>query len=247
MKQLIITGDDFGLNHQVNEAIERDHQRGILTQASLLVTGAAVDEAVQIARRNSGMCVGIHLDLLNGQSPAAAGLHYFFGRAARERAQRQIIDQFEQFLAVGFSPIYWDGHAHLHLHPTLLRLTLPIARNHCFRVTRLVREPGWTKPLLPIFRALSAYAVLQLLRYGIAAADETFGLNFSGRATTARICAILPRISAPWTELYYHPGADLEKIDARVVLDEIERLGLRPVNSRHLAQSAARQQQPVAG
>ena len=41
MKRLIVTADDFGLAIPVNDAVEAAHLRGILTAASLMVTGAA--------------------------------------------------------------------------------------------------------------------------------------------------------------------------------------------------------------
>ncbi|TMH61410.1 MAG: ChbG/HpnK family deacetylase, partial [Betaproteobacteria bacterium] len=43
MKALIVTADDFGLAPEVNEGIELAHTTGILTAASLMVRGAAVD------------------------------------------------------------------------------------------------------------------------------------------------------------------------------------------------------------
>ena len=46
MKTAIITADDFGVSREVNEAVERAHRDGILTVASLMVTGAACDDAV---------------------------------------------------------------------------------------------------------------------------------------------------------------------------------------------------------
>jgi len=41
---LLITGDDFGVSHQVNEAIEAQYLAGRLTQTSLMIHGEAVEE-----------------------------------------------------------------------------------------------------------------------------------------------------------------------------------------------------------
>lgn len=46
MKTLIVTADDFGAAVEVNEAVEHAHRKGVLTCASLMVTGAAADDAV---------------------------------------------------------------------------------------------------------------------------------------------------------------------------------------------------------
>ena len=50
-RQLIITADDFGMSREVNEAVEEAHRKGVLTAASLVVTGDAAADAVERARR----------------------------------------------------------------------------------------------------------------------------------------------------------------------------------------------------
>ncbi|HKB71821.1 MAG TPA: ChbG/HpnK family deacetylase, partial [Thermoanaerobaculia bacterium] len=64
MKRLVVTGDDFGFSRGANRAIAEAHDRGILTAASLMVTGAAADEAVAIARARPALAVGLHLVLV---------------------------------------------------------------------------------------------------------------------------------------------------------------------------------------
>ena len=49
MKELIITGDDFGLSQSVNEAIEEAHRQGLLHGASLMVGAKATTDAVERA------------------------------------------------------------------------------------------------------------------------------------------------------------------------------------------------------
>src|SRR6185369_2877263 len=67
-RQLIITSDDFGLSSGVNSAVEKAWQEGILTNASIMPGGNAFDEAVEIARRNPGLQVGLHLTLVQGKA-----------------------------------------------------------------------------------------------------------------------------------------------------------------------------------
>ena len=50
----------------MNEAIERAHRDGILSTASLMVAGAAAADAVQRARRNPALRVGLHLVVVEG-------------------------------------------------------------------------------------------------------------------------------------------------------------------------------------
>ena len=49
-KTLIITADDFGAALAVNEAVELAHRQGVLSAASLMVTGDAFDDAVARAK-----------------------------------------------------------------------------------------------------------------------------------------------------------------------------------------------------
>jgi len=58
MKYLIINADDFGLSEGVNRGILESHTRGVVTSASLMVTGDAVHEAVALARDHPKLGVG---------------------------------------------------------------------------------------------------------------------------------------------------------------------------------------------
>jgi hopanoid biosynthesis associated protein HpnK len=229
MKRLIITGDDFGRDHKVNEEVERLHCDGVLTRASLMVDGAAAEEAVRIARRNPRLGIGLHLTLCDGQSslgqlprtPLGAGLQYAFSRQAKRRLAKEIEHQFDRFDSLGFVPDSWDGHTHLHLHPTVLRCTLPIAHRLGYRWTRLVREPGLRHPLGVIFHLLARSAQPELQRYNIGSTDHLFGFRDTGRMTMPVMRALLDRIPEGTSELYFHPGAEPEPIDARVLTERI--------------------------
>ena len=72
MKKVIINADDFGLVQGVNEGIVKAHQEGILTSATLMANMPGFDQAVEIARANPELGVGVHLNILRGQpiSPA---------------------------------------------------------------------------------------------------------------------------------------------------------------------------------
>src|SRR4029434_4221899 len=64
LKQLIVNADDWGLTPAVNRGVVRAFQDGIVTSASLLVTGSAFEEAVVLARQNPELDVGLHLALV---------------------------------------------------------------------------------------------------------------------------------------------------------------------------------------
>ena len=234
MKHLIVTGDDFGRSHEVNEAIEDCHEAGFLTQASLMVNEPCTEEATRIAERHPALCVGLHLTLCAGRassvsaltngagefcaSPARAGLRYAFRPSLAETLGHEIRAQFERFRSLGLAPTYWDGHAHLHLHPAILRPALPVALDHHFRAMRVVREPGPWALLPQIFEWLSRAAIPALQRRSIAFADHTFGLRDTGRITTETASRILQNLPDGVSEFYFHPGAEPGEIDSPALL-----------------------------
>lgn len=222
MTRLLITGDDFGVSREVNEAVEQQYQAGRLSQASLMIHGQHVEEARRIALRNPGLCVGLHLTLCAGAresrteltdargnfepSPAVAGWRYRWNSSLFPAIEEEIAEQFARFAAAGFPPIYWDGHTHLHLHPTILRATMPLALAHGFRAVRLVQTDRLFLPGF-VFQWLSDRAKTDL--GAIRFTQRTFGLRETGRVDDADFTQ-MQNAASGWdlAEIYFHPGVD---------------------------------------
>lgn len=161
MRRLIVSADDFGLSSGVNAGILGAHRNGILTNAGLMVTGAACDEAARLARETPTLSVGLHLVLVQGRaavlppaiprlvgadgmfrtSPVAAGFRYFFTPRIRAELAREIRAQLEAFSATGLPLSHVDGHLNVHVHPTVLNILLQFAPDYGIRALRLPREP----------------------------------------------------------------------------------------------------------
>lgn len=160
MKQLIITADDFGLSSGVNNAVERGWREGILTCASIMPGAAAFDEAVQIAGRNPGLQIGLHLTLVQGRSvltkeeipdladasgnfsdnPVTAGMRYFFDRGLYCQLKREIEAQIVKVLDAGIPLSHIDGHLNIHLHPTVFRILAGLMPRYGIKSFRLSQE-----------------------------------------------------------------------------------------------------------
>jgi len=160
-RRLIVNADDFGRSDSINEAIIRAHREGILTTASLMVNESACDQAVELARQNPGLGVGLHLTLLCGRSalpwdsipglvdregnftnsPAGAGFRYFFLRKLKEQLRSEIQAQFQRFRATGLTLDHVNGHLHLHLHPTVFQLLMEDAAKLGIERLRLTFDP----------------------------------------------------------------------------------------------------------
>ena len=72
MKRLIVNADDFGYTHGVNAGIIRGFRDGIITSTTIMANGAAFEDAVDYAKENPSLGVGIHLVLVGEASVAAA-------------------------------------------------------------------------------------------------------------------------------------------------------------------------------
>src|SRR2546428_11791020 len=72
-RRFIVNADDFGRSHSITQAVVRAHRERILTTASLMVNGKAADEAIELARQNPRLGVGLHLSLVCGTSAPPPG------------------------------------------------------------------------------------------------------------------------------------------------------------------------------
>jgi hopanoid biosynthesis associated protein HpnK len=162
-RRLIISADDFGMSSGVNVAVARAHEKGVLTETSLMVAGQAAVEAVKYALATPTLGVGLHLVLVQGKAvspryrvpdlvdaegmftndPVRAGLRYFFDRRLREQVRREIIAQLDAFAASGLELSHVDGHLTIHMHPVVLNILCDLRQRYRIRAVRMPVEPLW--------------------------------------------------------------------------------------------------------
>lgn len=234
---LVVTADDLGLSPAVNAAVARAHREGVLTGASLMVTGDAAREAVALARERPGLAVGLHLVLADGRpalppgelphlvgadgrldpDPARAGLRWAASAAARRELAREIEAQFARFAATGLPLSHVDGHHHLHLHPAAFPVVAELAARHGARGIRLTAEGLWPLRDARPRRAAAEALVLGALarrwralagRLGLAYAARVHGLVRSGAMHEGYVLDLVRRLDAPSTELFLHPSTE---------------------------------------
>jgi hopanoid biosynthesis associated protein HpnK len=163
-KAVIVTADDFGLSREVNAGVIRAHREGILTGTSLMVAGAARDEAAALARENPALDVGLHLVVCRGhaispaaisagitdqsgqfaQNPTLAGMRYFFDGRVRAPLRDEIRAQIELHLKLVGYLNHLDGHLNFHVHPTIADLVLSLAKEYAIPCMRIPREAVFT-------------------------------------------------------------------------------------------------------
>src|SRR6201996_3995432 len=160
-KRLIVPADDFGMTLAVNEAVEQAYNDGILTCASLMMKGAATQDAIERARRMKGLGVGLHITLADGRPTApraqvrglidqegrfrndlvGSGIRWFFNPLIRLQLAREINAQFQAFAATGLVLDHVNTHKHLHFHPTVTAMIISIGRRYGMLAMRIPDEP----------------------------------------------------------------------------------------------------------
>jgi chitin disaccharide deacetylase len=234
VRGLIVTADDFGAAVEVNAAIEAAHREGILTAASLMVSGPSAADAIARARRLPSLRVGLHLVLVEGTPALSAAsvprlidadgafrtdmvafsAHLAFSRAARQELAAEITAQFEAFAATGLKLDHCNAHKHFHLHPIIAELLAGIGRRFGLRAVRVPVEP------LQVLRKADPHARLRpallkpfavLLRHrlrslGLMSPDHVFGLQWSGHMIRDRLRGIIQHLPGGLSEIYLHPA-----------------------------------------
>ena len=154
--------------------------------------------------------------------PVRAGLRYYFSRAAQAELAAELEAQFERFATTGLDLSHVDGHLHMHLHPTVLRLLLPLAERYGARGLRLPRDEFWisithdrqraaVKAVWAIvFGLLARYCMGQLDGHSLAVAHRVYGLMQTGRMNERYVLDLLRSLPVSTAELYFHPSTHAE-------------------------------------
>jgi hopanoid biosynthesis associated protein HpnK len=207
----------------------------VLTHASLMVAGAAAEDAVRRARKMPNLHVGLHLVVIEGPSalpheaiPALVdrgqkfpsdqlrlGLRYFFLPHVRQQLAAEIRAQFSAFAATGLPLSHADAHKHMHLHPTVGRLLLAIGKEFGLPRIRIPAEPPAILQRCGAATTVGARAMhagcallrSQARRAGVAGNDTVFGLAWTGHFTEDRLLKLLQNLPPGNNELYFHPAA----------------------------------------
>jgi hopanoid biosynthesis associated protein HpnK len=155
LRRLIINADDFGFTSGVNRAIAEAHSRGVVTSSTLMASGPAFSQAVQLAKNMPGLSVGCHVVLIDGAPTLTAdripsitrdsrfreGLKSFTtraiaGRMSTEEIAAEASAQIRKIQAAGIEVSHVDTHKHTHIFPQILRPLLRAARECGVRAIR---------------------------------------------------------------------------------------------------------------
>lgn len=161
-KQLIVNADDFGRHTLINRAVEQGVARGLIRSATVMVTGAAFAEAVELARRTPALGMGIHFTLVNARpvlpaaeipslvDPATGELYpdhgafvkrFLTGKIRLQDVKRECTAQLDRFLDTGLVPTHADSHQHMHVLPGIIDIILDLCLDHGIPAVRIPSIP----------------------------------------------------------------------------------------------------------
>ena len=230
-----MNGDDFGRSDSLTQGIVEAHQRGILTSTSIVANSQAFERAVQAARDEPTLGVGVHLVLDEYPSrlpreeiatlvdehgrfyPRFTGfLRVQSGRAWGTHLAREWDSQIQKVVDAGIEPTHLDGHGHCHMLPAAASIIVELAKKHGIRAARLPAEQ-----MSLLSSVTPRYLMRYILNIGLRAAcsrtkarwrselicpDAFFGFADGGRLTARSIGHILARVQPGVSELMAHPG-----------------------------------------
>lgn len=265
-KRLIVTADDFGLTEGVNRAIVRAHREGIVTSASLMVNGAAAEDAVALARQYPTLDIGLHLNLTN--KPFSLALS-----APPKDLEQKVRSQIETAVRTGLNISHLDGHKHVHVIPAVMSIIRRVAPEYGIQAIRTMntRTPD-LKSLLrrhansrsailnQYMLATGARLVWRLTSKGAFSGPDCFyGVTETGFLDLSALSAIIQGLRPGTHEVMCHPGyvdtglrktptrlleqreRELEVVTSRQIVNLVKEAGVQLVSYRDLVETYGNQ------
>lgn len=244
VKRLIVNADDFGMHESINRSVEDAHRRGVLTSASLVVNTQNFDEAVEIAKRNKTLGVGIHLTLIDEEPVAPKEkipsildkdgrlfkvfatefcMKVIKGESKLTHVAEECEAQILKFIRSGLVPTHVDSHQQLHLFPPIFNCLKPILKKYGIKNVRTLNVPWSDYRRAEILRiGVALFAKLARLWQGpeYKSPDYYFGFFNSGNINTDYFKEILSKLKAGTAEISLHPGTDNALIRKRYIFWE---------------------------
>jgi predicted glycoside hydrolase/deacetylase ChbG (UPF0249 family) len=235
MKRLIVNADDLGADKARNAGIFETIDAGVVTSASILPNGPALEDALSRLRSldPTRISFGLHLNLSEG-TPLSYRLRLLTGPdgafLGKARAQQLLMHQGDQTLEkevademvaqvrvlrdAGIRIQHLDGHQHVHVFPAVIRVAIAAAKEHRIPWMRIPEEPlppyfsshGSLLEEGRLFSGLARLARLRLDDSGIQSTDSFKGLYLKGRLSLSLLQKLVDEISDGLTEFMVHPG-----------------------------------------
>ncbi len=157
--RIVVNADDLGIRQDINEAIFDCIARGVVTSATFLANGPALEHALAQLHRFTACSFGVHLNLTqfqpvhpNSQTSLREILDVhggFNGNAVREiritptmlgAIYQEWCAQVERLIGFGVAPSHFDAHHHVHTIPQMLPVMAALRRRFKINKARISRN-----------------------------------------------------------------------------------------------------------
>lgn len=227
MRRLVVNADDLGVHPKIDEGVLLAAANGIVTSASVMVTGPSASEAVARARAQK-IGLGVHLCLTTHLEPAAPALSvrqlapggrfrkdwkdftlaWLAGLIPLAQIERELIAQVDKARELGFTPDHLDSHQHFHLMPGLRATVERIA--HSFKLP--LRWPHerpelkWLSKPGPALKTALLEGLALARPSAIAHRVSSYGIFDTNGLTEQKLIDRLRKLPEGDSEIFCHPG-----------------------------------------
>ena len=236
MKNLIVNADDFGRHELINRAVEKALQEGCLRSATIMAGGIAFDDAVEVAKKNPALGVGIHFTLANGfpvlppekiptlvtedgiffENYVVFLKKYLQGKVSAEEIKLELAAQLEKVQRAGLKLTHFDSHQHLHHIPGIIEICLDLAEGAKISALRISETKIFDGELDSIGKFIGRLGLGSLAKFAAHKArkknfrtPEHFTGIVAGEAVDENFLSkLLDKLQDGTTEIMLHPGTD---------------------------------------
>ena len=154
--KLINNADDFGYSNAINYGIIDSHKYGILTSTTIMAGMPGFEHAVELAKKNPGLGIGVHCTLtcgkpvLNSHKTLVDEFGYFKKLSFYENIETSVDDeevylewkaQIEKVIQAGIKPTHLDSHHHIHTFKNNTKIIIRLAKEYGLPVRNSYQNP----------------------------------------------------------------------------------------------------------
>ena len=236
MKNLIINADDFGRHELINRAVEKSFREGCLKSATIMAGGKFFDDAVEVAKKNPDLGVGIHFTLANGfpvlppekipslvteegffyENYVVFLKKYFQGKISLGEIKIELAAQLEKILNAKINLTHFDSHQHLHHIPGIIEICLDLAKTAKISKMRAANTKIFDGELNSFGKFVGRFGLSSLAKFAKYKArkknfttPEHFAGIVAGESVSENFLEnLILNLHEGTTEVMLHPGTD---------------------------------------
>lgn len=144
MKLLIVNADDFGYSSGINNGIMDAYHNGILTSATIMANMPGFNQAIEMAKANPGLGVGVHLVLtcaspllknkksISTETGEFKNISFYEGdyRIDPDEVYQEWHAQIQKVIDAGIQPDHIDSHHFVNMFPQIHEAYERLAREY---------------------------------------------------------------------------------------------------------------------